>query len=48
MCFGVYFEIILNIKWLFSCGNNYIKYSYTHILGGSDNQWHMLAPPRTF
>ena len=25
MRFGVYFERILNIKWLFSCKNKYIK-----------------------
>ena len=31
MRFGVYFEITLKIKWLFSYRNNYSIYSYTHI-----------------
>ena len=33
--FGVYFERIFNIKWLFSCRNNYINYSCTPIRWGS-------------
>ena len=37
MLFGVYFERILNKKWLFSCRNNYINYSCTHMLGGGDS-----------
>ena len=35
MRFGVYFERILNKKCLFSCRNNYINYSCTHMLRGS-------------
>ena len=31
MRFGVYFERILKIKWLFSYRNNDSIYSYTHI-----------------
>ena len=33
--FGMYFEIILNIKWLFSYSNNYIVVRCMHMLGGS-------------
>ena len=32
--FGMYFEIILNKKWLFSCRNT-TNYSCTHMLGSS-------------
>ena len=32
---GMYFERILNMKWLFSCRNNDITYSCTNILGGT-------------
>ena len=32
MRFGVYFERILNRKWLSSCRNNYINYTCTHML----------------
>ena len=35
MRFGMYFQRILNIKWLFSCKNNYINYCCTHILRSS-------------
>ena len=34
MRFGMYFEIILNKKWLFSCRNT-ANYSCTHMLGSS-------------
>ena len=46
MRFGVYFEKILNKKWLFSCRNNYINYSCTHMLGGYLE--YLLAPMRKF
>ena len=45
MRFGVYFERILNKKWLFSCRNNYINYSCMLMLRGKG---HMLAPLRKF
>ena len=34
MHFGMYFEIILNTKWLFSCRNT-TNYSCTHMLESS-------------
>ena len=34
MRFGMYFEIILNKKWLFSCRNT-TNYSCTYMLGSS-------------
>ena len=34
MRFGMYFEIILNKKWLFSCRNT-TNYSFTQLLGSS-------------
>ena len=35
MRFGMYFEIILNKKWLFSCRNT-TNYSCTHMLGSAE------------
>ena len=35
MRFGMYFKIILNKKWLFSCRNIHTNYSCTHMLESS-------------
>ena len=45
MHFAMYFEIILNKKWLFSCRNT-TNYGCTHMLGSS--RAYMLALLRNF